>query len=634
MPIRRQLLVWVVAPIVLIYGAVFMVERSHLRSRASSLADAQYYEALARRAEALSAEALRAQLAARGVAETIARSAVPAEAVVDAAHRALAEVSLVGAVRVCIAGYGAADEKTVAFAIDRSGRAGALPTAAGVPVTAGWSSGRPADGLRYASYTATATGGDGRRVWVTVDMPAEAWGDRLADPIVNRSLLLLIDGDGRYLWHYNPEVMAADPTIFEFADQVERPSIAAVGEGALRRETGRVRMPVGFITPEPYLGYYRPVAGTDWSLVTGVPERELYAATRSALVQSGLVMLGGLALIVGVVWWSAGRIARPLERISSAAGSLEAGKPYGRQAEGDAPREVRALDAKLVEMSANLRASLDRQVAEARARESAEGELRVAREMQESLLPPVPEEGAFDRFGLRLHAVNIPARAVAGDFYDHFVDRRGRLIVCIADVSGKGARAAMLMAVTRTALRTAADGAEGPGELLQEVNVVLLQNTHSTDGSFVTMQVLCFEPGGPATYASAGHLNATVLSSSSPPLPTAGTTGTVVGVIDEPALNATTGDLSLPQDWTHLVLVTDGVMEAARFDEQGRRVMLNEAGLHAALASVNGPTAPRERWTAQRVTAAVVDAVVAHEGEQRSDDLTVVTLERLGPSRG
>jgi sigma-B regulation protein RsbU (phosphoserine phosphatase) len=280
-------------------------------------------------------------------------------------------------------------------------------------------------------------------------------------------------------------------------------------------------------------------------------------------------------------------------------------------------------------MSTNLRSSLDRQITEAKARESAEGELRVAREMQESLLPRVPTADAFERYGVQLHAVNIPARAVAGDFYDHFIDARGRLVVCIADVSGKGARAAILMAVARTALRTAADAVEGPGELLGAVNQVLLNDTHTLNGSFVTMQVLCFGSDGRVTYANAGHPHVTALTAEGPPQSIAPTTGMIVGVLDDPSLNAATASLDLPADWTHLVLVTDGVLEAARPGEGGHRNMFDQAGLHSALTATDppSPTLP-----ADQVTAAVVDAVVAYEGEQRSDDLTVVTIKRLNPA--
>ncbi|MFY7895799.1 MAG: SpoIIE family protein phosphatase, partial [Phycisphaerales bacterium] len=71
----------------------------------------------------------------------------------------------------------------------------------------------------------------------------------------------------------------------------------------------------------------------------------------------------------------------------------------------------------------------------------------------------------------------------------------------IADVSGKGASAAMLMAVTRTALRGAADGAEGPADIVRSINRFLLENTHDTV-SFVTMIVLLIHRDGTMAYSN------------------------------------------------------------------------------------------------------------------------------------
>jgi hypothetical protein len=325
MPIRRQLLLWIVVPIVLIYGAVLLVERAHLRSRAFAQVDAQYREVLARQAESLSSEGLRARLAARGVAETLLQAKNPAAMIEEAARRVFAEASIVWALRVTL---DSSLREHVVFRVERAAdltvqrldKPGRVPT--------GWSSVRTEGDRRHARYAAVASDGDERTIRVTVEVPAKVWGERLATPIVDRSLLLMLDTEGRYLWHYSPGVMEADLTIYQFGEKVGDPVIPSVADAALRGEAGRQRMDRGFITPEPYQIYYWPVAGPNWTLITAVPEWELYEPARTALIQSGLVMLGGLVLIVAVVWWSGGRVARPLERIAAAAGRLEAGTTY------------------------------------------------------------------------------------------------------------------------------------------------------------------------------------------------------------------------------------------------------------------------------------------------------------------
>ena len=92
-------------------------------------------------------------------------------------------------------------------------------------------------------------------------------------------------------------------------------------------------------------------------------------------------------------------------------------------------------------------------LADATARQRAvESELELARRIQASLLPrtfpPYPQHQEFE-----LHAINAPAKQVAGDFFDFFFTDDNTLTLVMADVSGKGAPAALFMAVTRTLIR-------------------------------------------------------------------------------------------------------------------------------------------------------------------------------------
>ncbi|MEL7237647.1 MAG: hypothetical protein AAGK78_02205 [Planctomycetota bacterium] len=334
-PIRRQLLLWTAVPILAIYGLVLVLERQHLRGREFENVVALYRAELALHAEQLAAESREARLAAMAAAAGLSSADDNAEAADRVARSVLREVPLAGMVDVVVDDY--------AVRGVRSGEAVQLqPLPADETPPEGWSSTRVDGGLRHAAFTATAVGDDAVRV--TIRVPAENFADRLAEPIVDRSLLMLVDSQARYLWHYNPEVMATDPTMFEFAEQVDRPTVTRVAEAVVRGEAGRERMDVGFITPEPYVSYFQPVQGPDWSLITAVAEAEIYASVRPQLVQSGMVMFGGLALILAAVWVTGGRVARPLEAIAAAAGRLRAGDVYKRQAPPSSPREVCTLD--------------------------------------------------------------------------------------------------------------------------------------------------------------------------------------------------------------------------------------------------------------------------------------------------
>ncbi|MDF2701877.1 MAG: hypothetical protein K0S10_821 [Rubrobacteraceae bacterium] len=137
---------------------------------------------------------------------------------------------------------------------------------------------------------------------------------------------------------------------------------------------------------------------------------------------------------------------------------------------------------------------------EAQERERIEQELKVARLIQQTLLPKtLPELPGYD-----VAAYYQPAREVGGDFYD-FVDLEdGRLGLVVGDVTDKGVPAALVMATTRTMLRAAAQRLFSPGEVLQRVNEVLVQDI--PPNMFVTCLYAVLDPqSGRLLYANAGH---------------------------------------------------------------------------------------------------------------------------------
>ena len=140
------------------------------------------------------------------------------------------------------------------------------------------------------------------------------------------------------------------------------------------------------------------------------------------------------------------------------------------------------------------------QQAEARERERMEQELRVARVIQETLLPKeLPE---LDNW--QLDALWKPAREVSGDFYDFFEFPDGRLGIITGDVTGKGVPAALVMATTRSILRGAADRLINPGEVLERANNLLCPDIPRN--MFVTCLYVLLDPAtGQIVFANAGH---------------------------------------------------------------------------------------------------------------------------------
>jgi len=133
-------------------------------------------------------------------------------------------------------------------------------------------------------------------------------------------------------------------------------------------------------------------------------------------------------------------------------------------------------------------------------RQGLEHELRIARHIQQTLLPKeLPRMEGWE-----LHAHYQPAQAVGGDFYDFFRFQDGRIGLVIGDVTDKGIPAAMVMATTRALLRSVAFRVIEPGMVLERTNDLLCPDIPQT--MFVTCLYAVLDPvSGYLKYANAGH---------------------------------------------------------------------------------------------------------------------------------
>lgn len=137
---------------------------------------------------------------------------------------------------------------------------------------------------------------------------------------------------------------------------------------------------------------------------------------------------------------------------------------------------------------------------EIRARERLEQELRVARLIQQTLLP----KELPDIAGWEFAAYYQAARAVGGDFYDFLAFPDGRLGIVIGDVTDKGVPAALVMATTRSILRAAAQENTSPGAVLERANNLLCPDIPAK--MFVTCFYGLLDPtSGRLVFANAGH---------------------------------------------------------------------------------------------------------------------------------
>ncbi len=240
-----------------------------------------------------------------------------------------------------------------------------------------------------------------------------------------------------------------------------------------------------------------------------------------------------------------------------------------------------------------------------------EKELQMAKDIQRGLLPhTLPTLNGYD-----MAAHWQSAREVAGDFYDCFELDDHRLGVVIADVSDKGAPAAIFMAVSRSLIRGAAIATNTPEAMLRQTNLTILKDTES--GMFVTVYYVILEPGGHFIGVNAGHNRPLLYRAESRQHEFLPRGGRPLGWFEDLPVQAIPYQLE-PGDI--LVLYTDGLTESEN--------MVGEPYGEERLVSVVRASAAR---AASEIVQAITGSVVDFMGEAPPfDDITLMVIRYTG----
>ena len=237
-----------------------------------------------------------------------------------------------------------------------------------------------------------------------------------------------------------------------------------------------------------------------------------------------------------------------------------------------------------------------------------EAELSFALEVQRALFPrhlPVSN-------GLEFGAVCIPARGISGDYYDVMQFPDGRLVFAIADISGKGISAAILMANVQALLRTLSETGIPPAEVCKRLNHHLHQVTdESKYATFFYAEWNTAERR--LSYVNAGHYAPVLLGSLGGRQLDEG--GFPLGLF--PGSEFQTGEVSL-QPGDLLALYSDGLTEAAskngeEFGEQRLKVEIEK----------------RSGESLAEIQAGVLEAVRKWAGDELEDDMTLLMVRAI-----
>src|SRR5438309_884724 len=251
---------------------------------------------------------------------------------------------------------------------------------------------------------------------------------------------------------------------------------------------------------------------------------------------------------------------------------------------------------------------------EANEKKRLDHDLEIARDIQRVLLPAEPPSVN----GFEISGINVPARQVSGDYFDYIKVDEERLGVAIADVSGKGVPASLIMAICRSVLRSQAAQNPSPADVLRKVNRQLYPDIK--EDMFISMAYLILDHArNGVTLARAGHDAPLLYKRVSQTVTPLKPPGMVVGIDSGNVFDRITGDFPVPLERDDcLVLYTDGVTEA--LDTDG-----NEFGVERTVQSVRASADNG----AQAIVARLIDDLRNFVGSHpQNDDITLIAIRK------
>lgn len=420
----------------------------------------------------------------------------------------------------------------------------------------------------------------------------------------------VVDNTGLLVAHPDPSLTMK--LNFLKSSEAGYQGLEAIGQKILKGEAGQGV----YVRPngKRFISIFNPIPNTPgWSFGIAIQHSEYMERPERLISYIAWLMAGMLVTMLLVVFLLSGKISAPVLLLKEGVSEVSAGNLNHRLdiRTGD---EIQELAEAFNRMTDDLKEQIARLTETTAAKERIQSELKIATDIQASLLPRIfpafPERPEFDIF-----ASMDPAKEVGGDFYDFFFIDETNLCFLIADVSDKGVPAALYMMVAKTLLKSEGQRLGEPDRILASVNSILAEGNDSCMFATVFCAILN-TANGEVRFANAGH---------NPPLfmdaqgirylamksgfvlgPMAGTTYETERLIMQP------GDT--------LFLYTDGVTEAANQDNE----LYGETQLLNSLKQKRGE---RLASTIQLIR----DELKEHaNGAAQSDDITMVAITYRG----
>ena len=351
---------------------------------------------------------------------------------------------------------------------------------------------------------------------------------------------------------------------------------------------------------------------TDWDICLVMPLFFIDVVGYAIAGIAIMFILLGLLVVYFFGRRSIKKQVRPLKQLATTADEVAKGNFKTVLPELKSRDEIHMLRDSFGQMQQSLTQYVEDLRATTAQKASMESELKVAHDIQMSMLPktfpPYPERNDLDIFGSL-----TPAKGVGGDLFDFYI-RDEQLFFCIGDVSGKGIPASLYMAVTRSLFRNISQHVSKPEQIINALNQA--QSEGNDTNMFVTLFVGVLDlKTGKLCYCNAGHDSPLLLGSKVTILPCE--CNLPIGVIADFKFEQQETTLERPST---IFLFTDGLNEAENIDH----AQFGDERIKSIAESMvtNGQLEPTQ------VIRHMTDAVHTFVGiAEQSDDLTMLAIE-------
>ena len=422
----------------------------------------------------------------------------------------------------------------------------------------------------------------------------------------------IVTGNGRLIAHPGEGLLSAK-TLARYADE-EKSGYFRILQAMVRAGESEPRELIERVNNKPGWAFSAPIPSMGGHLIITYPSDEILSPLHELKKRMLLAAAIVAAFILLIIPWVSSSVTSPLRRLVSRTEEYSRGD-FGKQLdERSGPTEMRHLSKAFNRMGGAIIDHIETVRRTTAEKERYHQELEIAAGIQQDILPR--RFPPFDELTERLDVYGItrPAREIGGDYYDFFRLHGGRIAVVVADVSGKGAAAALFMAMTHTLIRDIAARRVPPAEVLRRANRALAEDNPSS--MFVTLLYGEYDPfSGQIKLCSAGHNPPLVLGingrSRQLDLPVRLPLGAMPDTTYQ-ALDLTLGEGDV------LVLYTDGITEASDVND-------NEWGMERFAGALRGFSGDMRSLTDHLLRR--VDEFAA--GREQHDDITLLLLKRL-----